>query len=370
MAQAPNPSVTSFQYFTIISSVLIANGIMSLPRAVASDAGRSAWWVVLAVGLVISGITLLADIVASKFPTQDAAEWPKLLLGPVLGRIWIAIYALRALVFCLLTAQLYTGNLSIRILVETPSYVFAVIVVVLSLMAVLAKLPGFARYSEIAFFLSMPLVLLVVIPMTRGNSVHLLPLVGDKPISSLLKGALAASYSYSGFDFLWFAYPYLKNKASSKLVATGAVLFSAGAYAFVTATATMYFGLDKLGVIFLPTLSLLSGIALVLLERIDSLMMFVWLSTVVVTSGSQLYTATRLMQGLSSRLSFAKTAVFLGGLLLVMAVNNIPIRQAVSFSDKFGLFDLSFLISSILVFLLLATLRKGKGGSGGSEKWP
>ena len=236
MEKTPKPSVTSFQYLTVISGVLIANGIMSLPRAVASDAGRSAWLVVLAVGLVMSGVTLLADILASKFPTQDAAEWPKLLLGQVLGRIWMAVYAVRALLFCLLTAQLYSGNLSTRLLAETPTSVFSAITVVLSLMAILAGISAFTRYSEVAFFLSMPVLLFLIIPLTKGNSVHLLPLVGDKPASDLLKGALAASYSYIGFDFLWFVYPYLHNKASSKLTAVGAVLFTTGVYTVVTAT--------------------------------------------------------------------------------------------------------------------------------------
>ncbi|MBS3951011.1 MAG: endospore germination permease [Peptococcaceae bacterium] len=363
MNKAPKPSVTSFQYLTVISGVLFANGIMSLPRVVASDAGRSAWLVVLAVGLVMSGITLLADKLASEFPSQDAAEWPKLLLGPILGRVWMSVYGLRAIALCLLTAQLYAGNLSLRLLHETPTYVFAIIILTLSLMAVLARIPGFTRYSEAAFFLSMPLILFVVIPFTKGNSVHLLPLIGDKPAEDLFKGALAASYSYSGFDFLWFVYPYLQHKASSKLWASGAVLLATGVYTFVTATAVMFFGIEKLNIIFLPTLSILSGIEVVFFERIDSLMMFVWLSTIVTTAASQLYTATRLTQGMSSRLSFAKTAALLSGLLLIMAINDIPIRQAVAFSDMFGVFDLSFIISSLLLFLFLASLRKGKGGT-------
>lgn len=363
MEKTPKPSVTSFQYFTIISGVLIANGIMSLPRGVASDAGRSAWWVVLAVGLVMSGVTLLADLLASKFPTQDAAEWPKLLLGQVLGRIWMTIYAVRALIFCLLTAQLYSGNLSTRLLAETPTYIFAIITLILSFMAVLAGIAGFTRYSEVAFFISMPVLLFLIIPLTKSNSMHLLPLVGDKPASDLLKSALGASYSFTGFDFLWFVYPYLLNKASSKLAAIGAVVFTTGVYTFVTATAIMFYALEKLNIIFLPTLSLLSGIEVVLFERVDSLMLFVWISTVVVTAASQLYTATRLVQGMSSRLSFAKIAAFLGGVLLVFSVNNIPLRDAVAFSDLFGIFDLVFITSSLLLFLLLASLRKRKGGT-------
>ena len=352
-------SVTPFQYFAIISGVLIANGVMSLPRAVAADAGRSAWLVVLVVGIIMSLVTLLADILASKFPLQDAADWPKTLLGPVLGRVWMAIYLLRAIIFTLLTAQLFAGIMSVRLLHNTPIYIFALIVLLLSLMAVLSRINGLARYAEIAFYLSMPLFLFILFPFSDGNTNYLLPLLGDKPASDLLKGAVAVSYSFAGFDFLWFVYPHLRNKASSRPVAVGAILFTTAVYTFVTATAIMFFGLESLGILYLPTLALLSGIELVLVERIDSLMLFIWLSTVVVTAASQLYTASRLLQGLVTSLSFGKNAVFLSGMLLVLAVNRIPLRDAVAFSDLFGIADLLFLLVSILLFLLLALLRKG-----------
>jgi len=357
------PRVTQWQYFTLVSGVLIANGIMSMPRAVATDAGRSAWLVILIVGCVVAVLTWLAHYVASRFPARDAAEWPKTLLGPIIGRIWMLVYLVRAIIFLLLTAQLYAGYLSVRLLPRTPTHVFALLVLALSLLAVLAKIRGFARFSEVAFFMSLPLILFIIVPLTRGNALHLLPILGDNPPSDLLKSALAASYSYAGFDFLWFVYPHLRRKASAGAVAFGAVLLTAIVYAFVTATTIMYFGLEKLGLIFLPTLAVLRGIELVLFERIDSLMMFAWLSTVVVTAASQLYTATRLVQGLANGLSFSKTAAGLSGLFFVVAlsVSDLPLRQTIAISDIFGIFDLSFFVASILLFLLLVALRGRKG---------
>ncbi|MBS3938593.1 MAG: endospore germination permease [Peptococcaceae bacterium] len=357
------PRVTHWQYFTLISGVLIANGIMSMPRAVAADAGRSAWLVILLVGCIVAVLTWLAHLVASHFPTRDAAEWPKTLLGPILGRIWMMAYLLRAIIFLLLTAQLYAGYLSVRLFPRTPTHVFALLVLALSLLAVLAKVRGFARFSEVAFYMSIPLILFIIIPFTKGNTLHLLPLVGDTPPSDLLKSALAASYSYAGFDFLWFVYPHLRRKASAGTVAFGAVLLTAIVYAFVTATTIMYFGLEKLGLIFLPTLAALRGIEMVLFERIDSLMMFAWLSTVVVTAAAQLYTATRLVQGLANGLSFPKVAAGLSGLFFIVAysVTDLPLYQTIAISDIFGIFDLSFFVTSIFVFLILALVRNRKG---------
>lgn len=97
------------------------------------------------------------------------------------------------------------------------------------------------------------------------------------------------------------------------------------------------------------------------IERFDSLALFMWIGMVVMTSGTQLYIGTRLIQGLVPRACFYKTAVFLGSFLLIASWGETPLRELITLADLLGTFDLTFVTLSAVVLLPLGLLTaKGR----------
>lgn len=356
----PKPSVTGFQHGMLIISALIANGIFSLPRVTAEEAGRSAWVAVAVAGLAVLLVALLSNRLAGLFPGEDPAQWSTKLMGPLLGRIWLLLYLVKACFFVILTMRIFSAIITNRMLTHTPSTVFATIILVLSVLAVSAGINSLARLAELSVMLWFPLMTLLVVPLVAGHMVHLRPVFGDADVGSFLAGAIAAAYSYAGFDILLFSYPHLQKPRES----IRAVLWSVGlvtaVYTLTTVAGIAFFGLDHLTRLLVPTLVMLSIAETSVIERFDSLALFMWIGMVVMTSGTQLYMGTRLIQGLVPKACFRKTAVFLGSFLLIASWGETPLRELITLADLLGTFDLSFFTLSAVILLPLGyfALRK------------
>lgn len=348
--------VTGFQHGMLIVGALIANGIFSLPRVAAEEAGRSAWVAVAGAGFAVLLVALLSNRLASLFPGEDPAGWSTKLMGPLLGRIWLLLYLVKSCFFIILTMRIFAAIITNRMLTHTPSTVFATIILVLSVLATLAGISGLARFAEVSVMLWLPLLTLLAVPLLGGHLYHLRPVFGDADISGFLAGAKAAAYSYAGFDILLFSYPHLQRPRES----VRAVLWSIGlvtaVYTLTTVAAIAFFGLEHLTRLLVPTLVMLSIAETSIIERFDSLALFMWIGMVVVTSGTQLYMGTRLIQGLLPKACFHKTAVFLGSFLLIASWGETPLRELIALSDLFGTFDLSFVTLSAVILLPLGLL--------------
>lgn len=346
--------LTSFQHGILIVGALIANGIFSLPRVAAQEAGRSAWVVVAFAGLVLLIVALLSNRLASYFPEEDPAGWGLRLMGPIVGRVWLLLYFLKCCFFIVLTMRIFAAIITNRMLTHTPSSILAGIVLLLSVLAAVIGISGLARFAEISVMVWLPFMLLVVAALLRGHLFHLQPVIGDTDLSALLAGAKSAAFSFAGFDILLFSYPHLEKPENSARAVFWSMVFVTAIYTLTTVAALAFFGVEHLTRLLVPTLVMLSIAETSVIERFDSLALFMWLGMVVVTSGTQLYMGTRLIQGLIPKANFEKTAVFLGAFLLVSTWGETPLRRLITFADYFGTFDILFVTLSAVLLLPLA----------------
>lgn len=352
------PSITTFQYGIFIVGALIANGIFSLPRTVSQDAGRTAWVVVAVMGAVVFAIAALAHLVASHYPGQDPAEWSLTLLGPVLGRLWLLVYLIKSCFFAVLTGKIFAAIVTSRMLITTPSSIIVGIILAISVLAVFAKLGGLARFSEMSVLIWAPLLILIVLVVNRDHFFTLQPIFGDASVSDLLKSSRQALYSYAGFDILLFAYPHLRTKKGSVWALLWGMAFVTAVYVVTTISATTFLGLEQMTRILLPTLTILSIIETSVIERFDSLALFLWVGIVVVTAATQLYMATRAIQGILKGAVYHKTIIALGSFLFLLTWGDTPLLEVVRVSDFFGIFDIPFVAVSMVVFLVLIYIKK------------
>ncbi|MBT9175904.1 MAG: Spore germination protein YndE [Firmicutes bacterium] len=322
-----NPRVTGFQHGMLIVGALIANGIFSLPRVTAEEAGRSAWVAVAGAGLAVLLVALLSNRLASLFPGEDPAQWGLKLMGPLFGRVWLLLYLTKSCFFVILTMRIFAAIITNRMLTHTPSSVLAAVILLLSVFAALAGIGGLARFAEISVMLWFPLMTLLAVIFLGGHLHHLQPVFGDADPSGFLAGAKTAAYSYAGFDILLFSYPHLQKPKESIGAVLWSVIVVTAVYTLTTVAALAFFGLEHLTRLLVPTLVMLGIAETSVIERFDSLAIFMWIGMVVVTSGTQLYMGTRLLQGLIPNVSFAKTVIFLGTFLLVASWGETSLRQ-------------------------------------------
>lgn len=348
-------TMSNFQLFALITGAIVANGIMTLPRAVATHAGRDAWIVVFLTGLLMTAASALLHKLASWYPNHDPGQWATMLLGPVIGRVWLILLVTKTFMFSYLTAKLYAGVLSVRILIYTPTYVIAIAIIALALLINQTSIRSLARYSELVFIGKASLLALLIVPSFLSKNHHVYPVLIETPITSVLDAIPAAAFSYVGFEILWFAYPYLKNK--SVVIPVAAMSYVTLSYTATTLSATLFFGPERLQSLLLPTLSMLSILTTPVLERVDSLFLWLWVGTVSVTAATQFYIGIKALQGLYSRLDFKKTSAFYGGVLFAVAVSAVPLPNLYEWADRLGIFDVIIVIGGALIFLPLAYVK-------------
>ena len=199
------------------------------------------------------------------------------------------------------------------------------------------------------------------LPVDQGYTFHLRPVLADTELKNFIKALVPAAYSFAGFDILWFAYPYLKNKEKSKIGVIAAVSVITLSYAAITIATLMVFGVERLAVIYFPTVSLAGITELLLFERLDSLAFFVWLATVSLTGASQVYISARLVEGAIPKVTLNKAAAFLGGFLVIMSLGEYPSRLVLHIADLFGTFDFIFIAASAVVLPVVAYLKLRRG---------
>ncbi|MBS3951014.1 MAG: GerAB/ArcD/ProY family transporter, partial [Peptococcaceae bacterium] len=257
-----------------------------------------------------------------------------------------------------LTAKIYAAIVTSRMLLTTPSSVIAAIVLIVSVMAVLAKLGGLARFSEVSVYVWLPLLTLFVQIIEHDQFYLLRPIFGDASVSDLFKASRQAAYSFAGFDILLFAYPHLHKQKAPLRTVLWAMVFVTAVYVLTTIAATTFLGLEQMTRILAPTLTILSIAETSIVERIDSIALFLWMGIVVITAATQLYMGTRALQGIIKGVSYHKTIMTLGSFLLVITWGDTPLREVVAVSAIFGDFDLSFVAISVVVFLVLIYIKK------------
>lgn len=355
-----NSQITGLQHFSLIVVTVAGTGVFSLPQAVAAKAGRSAWLVVLGTGLLLTLLALLADNVASYFPDMDASSWPKALLGPWLGRAWLVLYLARSLATVFITTQIYADILGVRQYPLTPCVVHAMAITVLAALLVYSRIGALARYAQLTWLITVPILGLVALTIAQGELFHLLPLFGDKPLSDLLKGIPPAFYSSLGFDILWFSYPHLRRKQRSRLAVASAMLFIAAAYAATTVAATLGLGPGRLGTTLFPTLTMLSDLEFGVISRVDTIVLYIWIASIVVTAAAMLYISCRAANGIWGKLQLNLSVLLLGGIAFFANLYDMAPERLARLAGWVGAFDIGLLSSSLIIFSILCRLRKGR----------
>lgn len=353
-----NNKLDTLHYFSLIALTMAGNGLFSLPRDVADRAGRAAWLVVLLAGILVLIVSQLTERIASRFPDMDAGEWPKILLGPILGRVWLILFFLKTIMVVYMTGKLFANILRVRQYYSTPTVLFAILITLLTIYLVTRGMGAMGRFSLLVLFVTLPTIVFVLFALRQGELTRLLPL-GVTPLAGWLQSLPQAIYSNIGWDIIWFAYPCLKRQQEARRGSVAAVLLIMLIYTLLTAAAIMNFGPDRLRTLLFPSLALISRLEFALISRVDTLVLNLWQTSIVVTAASFLYISSRLVQGVWSRLRFRPVALVLG--LLVAAVQLIEVtpRQLAQFNILVSNYGAALLLTSILTFTVLTIVGKG-----------
>lgn len=338
--------------------------LLFLPAVVTQHAGGDAWLSVLLGGTTGIATAWLAIWIARRHPGKGPVEIARETLGKWLGSLVGFVYMAYFLVLYSLVVRNVLDFVSIILLPGTPGRVIAMLLGLLTFYGGWAGLEPVARIGLQATIVIVLALLAIPVLLFREFSVlQVAPLLANGFLP-VLKGAVPTVHWFMEALVVLTLVPHLNQRRSAyrwSLVGIGGGVV---ALTFLVGLSILVFGPTLTSRFIFPVYSLIQMISLAhFIERIEMLLILIWISGMFVKSTLCLFAAAESGQHLlglkSHRWPAAVLAVTGVALTQVWARTLDIVRTGTSATE---LLPQVITISWILVMLLLGTLIRSLFG--------
>lgn len=266
----------AYLLFFIISNTQIGIGVFNYERSIFQVSGHDAWISVLLAGLVTHVMTWLIIRILEKYESADLYGINYDLFGKWVGSFLNVMFVL---FYLLVTADIMREYIEVVQAWIFPDISTWVVAVLISLLSV------YAAYGGIRVIIGMCVLGFVVIFMTSVFFYYplryvvwsqLLPILETAPMK-IIHGSVRMSFSLAGYELLLILYPYIRNKNKTQLYTQSSILFTNIVYTCIMIVAIVYFSPCQLRRAIWPVFNLLKIVKFSFLERIEFIVVSVWM---------------------------------------------------------------------------------------------
>lgn len=340
------------QFIFLIHGLQVGVGQLSLPRELAEKGGTDSW-LALFIGYAISTAASLAIIqVMRRKPDGSLIDLLEHYFGKWAG---IAGALAGAAVFTIFTMEIvFSAGQMVKswVLQKTPLYMLIILFSIPTFAIIGQGIRAISRYAEFVFYMFIPMAVFLFMPLQDSYFIHLLPFLkeGWGPV---IKSVKSTVLSFSGFEFAFFAYPFLKRKELASVGIVIANTLSLCVYLIITLACFLYFSPDEITVYNQPALNLLKVIELRFVERIEIIFLSFYLFMVSTSWIPYMYGYSYCLNRIMPRLGKkAHLAVMMIGLITIAVAVNPSFMLVEKWMRAAGMSSL--VASYALPFCLLA----------------
>ncbi len=354
--------ISARQAIYLVANTILATMILFLPSLLAREAGQDGWLAVLLAGAAGMLVGLLVVDLGLRFPDRNFAEYTRELLGPYLGGFLTVALALFFFYVCGVIVREFGELLATAVMPETPLAAFHILIVALAAYGAYLGLEVFARAGEIVFPISLFLGLAILaMALPDLDPTQVLPAFVH-PFSSVARAALGLVTFYGeGTVFLFFL-PCLRRPREAWRVVAWVPPFLTFAMLLSFLGVVSLFGVEESARLIFPTFEFAKTVRFAgFLERVESLVVGIWVMTVGIKVTTIFYTCVlalaEVLRLRDYRPLILPLSVWLVALSLLQFRDVIHLRE---FLGRFiGPFGLTFQLG-IPFFVWAAALLRGK----------
>ncbi|WP_255584935.1 GerAB/ArcD/ProY family transporter [Virgibacillus saliphilus] len=253
---------------------------MGTPRFVFLKVHQDAWLSIIIALLFILLIIFSMFLILKQYENADIlgiqidifGKW----FGKILGTIYI-IYFIATLISVFIT---YIEVVKIYIFPEISNLVLGLLLISLIVYSVLGGIRVIVGVSFIFFFLSLWVFFLLIEPASLIEISNFQPMF-QASFSELIQGSYSTTYTFMGFEILFFIYPFIQNKEKAKKPVYMGILVSASIILLTTLIAIGFFGSPQLKTREWALLNLFKMQSIPFLERFDYIVVTEWMMVVL-----------------------------------------------------------------------------------------
>lgn len=277
--------LTTPQVTVQLYAAMVGVGLLSLPQTLSRYAGVDGWIVILLAGLYsMIAVTPMAYI-GSRFPGKSLIQYAPFLLGRFMGVLILLAFLLYFLLFGGIVLRISADVTKLFLLDMTPVEIIVIGMLVTSTYLIQNGINAVARFNELIQPTTLIILLFVLTQTLRETDFgRILPVLGDG-IQPVLYALPPIFFAFLGYETLLFIQPFMEKPGKAKhasLVAIGSTMLL---YLLLTVLSTAVLGASETALVKYPTLAIIKSIEVpgAFIERLDSIMMMVWLPFALTT---------------------------------------------------------------------------------------
>ncbi|MEW9670459.1 GerAB/ArcD/ProY family transporter [Ammoniphilus sp. 3BR4] len=279
MISHPKDQITTIQSALIVTNVIIATGIITLPRAVAEEVGTPDGWIsVMLGGLIALFFGWVVGKVSQSFPCQSFFQYSQVVAGNFLGKLHGMFFVGFLLLSAGHQARIMGEVIRMYLLDNTPIEVIIISFMSVGVYLTIGGINPIARICELFFLVIAILLLLLVIFSFRNFELdNLRPVLGDG-IQPVWKGIKVTALSYGGYEVMLVLAFFMKEpqKAVKSIMAGIGIVIPLYTLVVILAIGTLT--LDEVKTLTWPMMSVAKAIELPggFFERFEAFFVVLW----------------------------------------------------------------------------------------------
>lgn len=269
-------NISILQFILTVFGIQIGIGMLSLPRELAEKSGTSSWIAIIFGGFICTIISISFIKIREKAPTKNFVDFFTFYLGKVLGSI--IVFLLSIYFLCIGYTVLIRTILYIQsyILQHTNLTILLILFLVPTFQLVSGGIHILAKYIETIFPVIVFVLLMLLFTLEDMNIYFILPIIKDGWMP-IIKTIPTTTMSFLGIEIIFIIYPYLKEKDKAIRGVIIANAMSTFTYLFVTLICFVVYSPYEISKIFEPVIDILSVLEFQYVERLDFVLLSLFL---------------------------------------------------------------------------------------------
>jgi len=261
---------------------IMSTAVLFIPSITVEKAKQCAWLAVLlsmSAGLICLG---LANALGKRFPQQTLVQYCELLLGKYIGKAVAVGFFLYLFVVNNIVTREFSDYINIVLMPETPIMVLNGLLAVIAVYAAAKGLEVIARVAQFILPLFLGSIIIIIgLGLLEAQPGKLLPLLENGP-GPVISGALEPATLIGQIIILTMIFPMINLPQRAVKEGIIAIVWIGVLLTSLTAVTISVFGPILPGDQLFPFVTLAKHIKFTTIQRLEFLVIFIWVSGIVV----------------------------------------------------------------------------------------
>lgn len=361
-----NDKISSFQVGVFVFNNILGVGILILPASLAKEAGNDAWLLAIFSGLINIPFIYFICKVGEGYSEKGFLGTLKSLFGGFIGTVLsipVLVYYVASSGF---VVRIFSETVKSFLLNNTPLEFIIIPLLILSIFLARSGIEPTARFFEaVTPIIIIILLILIIIAVPGAREVTNLRPCLTTPAIKYITGLKGGIFSFTGFEIVMVLYPFIRNSKGAFKASIISILTIIALYTIIIIECISKFGSKETRVLIYPTMALIksSEIPVVFIERIEGVLISMWVIMVFTTLVAMMYGFSVIGGELLKHRERKHVIVLFLPVMYLAAIIGDNVAQLFSMSNILSIYLGGYvaMILPTIMFIMMLIKKKRRG---------